>query len=157
MMQQHQRSKRDGWVFSLRHAVVVVGGVIMATGAGAASPPAPSKQPTLRYDEVLVAFNKKYDTNRDGKLDELEFSAAVEDLIRRSLLKKYDLNHNGRLDPTERAKLRLDMEWIQNALLLRYDANYSGRLDEQEQAAANRDLLKQIQLALPKPDRSGSK
>ncbi|MBI5395013.1 MAG: hypothetical protein HZA91_06910 [Verrucomicrobia bacterium] len=179
MMQRNERSGRNAKVFVGGRAViarcftsrsrvslalvihrVVIASVVMgmmATGAFGAGQDRATKPPTLRYDELLVAFTKKYDTNRDGKLDELEFSAAVEDLVQRALIKKYDINRDGRLDAKERAVMRQEMEGIKRAVVMKYDANHSGALSGQEQAAANRDLLKQVELALPKPDRSGSK
>ena len=70
----------NGWKRDSRRAVMrcaVVLGVVMIVGvmAGgqvyAAQDPA-NKQPTLRYEEVLASFIKKYDANHDGSLNDRE-------------------------------------------------------------------------------------
>ena len=76
-------------------------------------------------DANQAALLQRYDTNRDGKLDEDELSAAHEAMlksgvggvagehagkVRALLLKRFDQNGDGRLDDAERAAMRQELK-----------------------------------------------
>ena len=59
-------------------------------------------------------FSQKYDTNKDGKLDDGERAQLKADMQAKfaakkaAMLAKYDINKDGKLDKTERAVMRND-------------------------------------------------
>ena len=104
-------------------------------------------------DANQAALLQRYDTNRDGKLDEDELAAAHEAMlksgvggvageragrVRALLLKRFDQNGDGRLDETERATMR-------SYFLARFDKDGDGRLDDEERAAMRQELKAEYQ------------
>ena len=86
---------------------------------------------------------KRFDTNKDGKLDDAEIAAikpptgkgkagstAVADV-----LAKYDKNHNGAIDADEKDALRKDYTANPDGPLKKFDKNKDGKLDDEEIAA----------------------
>lgn len=122
-----------------------------------AGPPAPMMG-SRRADELL----QRFDTNRDGKLDEDETAAAHEAMLqeqmnrqaavaaapggqqfRQQMLEKFDKNHDGRLDDDERAEMQKNLQNqglgpggpIREELIKRFDKNADGKIDLDEAAA----------------------
>jgi Ca2+-binding EF-hand superfamily protein len=86
---------------------------------------------------------KRFDTNKDGKLDDGEIaaikpptgkgkaaSAGVADFFA-----KYDRNHNGVIDTDEKAAIRKDYAANPDGPLKKFDKNNDGKLDDEEIAA----------------------
>jgi Ca2+-binding EF-hand superfamily protein len=98
---------------------------------------------------------KRFDTNKDGKLDDAEIaaikpptgkgkaaSAGVADFFA-----KYDRNHNGVIDTDEKAAIRKDYAANPDGPLKKFDKNNDGKLDDEELAA----------LRLPTADKKAGK
>ena len=98
------------------------------------------------------AFMEKFDTNKDGQIDEQEKQAirqaqeARKAEFQKKLLEKYDANKDGQLDDQEKAAIKAAMEAkraeFMKKIMDKYDANKDGQLDEQEKAAAKADFRK---------------
>ena len=86
---------------------------------------------------------KRFDKNKDGKLDDEEIaaikpptgkgkagSAAITDS-----LAKYDKNHNGVIDADEKDAIRKDYAANPDGPLKKFDKNRDGKLDDEELAA----------------------
>jgi len=62
--------------------------------------------------EAREKILERFDTNRDGRLDEEERAAMRKALaegqaaFRARLMERFDLNHDGKLDPAERVAAR---------------------------------------------------
>ena len=84
---------------------------------------------------------KKFDLNRDGKLDDKEIAAiklptgkaAGSDVT--AFFAKYDKNHNGVIDEDEKDAIRKDYAASPEGDLKRFDKNKDGKLDDEEIAA----------------------
>jgi hypothetical protein len=67
-------------------------------------------------EDARARFMKKYDKNGDGKLDEAERTAAMQERRKeieareKERIKKYDKNGDGKLDDDERAAAREDFQ-----------------------------------------------
>lgn len=110
---------------------------------------------------------ERFDTNKDGKLDDAERAKAKEAMAERrkdggggprgeefraKMLEKYDANKDGKLDDAEKAKAR--EEFAKNGprrepspemkarMLEKYDANKDGKLDDAEKAKAHEEFRK---------------
>ena len=57
------------------------------------------------------------------------------------LLQKYDTNKNGKLDDTERAAMRADREKLRAEKLAQFDKNKDGTLDDTERKAMRDSML----------------
>ena len=80
---------------------------------------------------------KRFDTNKDGKIDESEF--AVMRAKRKENRTKWDTNGDGKLDDTEKAtrketnkSKRLEKMQSKPRLMKRFDTNGDGKLDDNE-------------------------
>ncbi len=60
-----------------------------------------------RGGKIKAEVLDKFDTNKDGKLDETERAAMEKDA---DIIKKYDKNGDGKLDATEKAGLAKDIQ-----------------------------------------------
>lgn len=60
-----------------------------------------------RGGKIKAEVLDKFDTNKDGKLDETERAAMEKDA---DMIKKYDKNGDGKLDATEKAALAKDIQ-----------------------------------------------
>ncbi len=92
----------------------------------------------------------KYDTNKDGKIDDSEYSKAINDskdlseIFRLGELKRYDKNHDGKIDENEekqRTKDKLDLYFQE---LAKYDTNKDGKIDDAERTKEIEDIWKQF-------------
>ncbi len=101
-------------------------------------------------------FVEKYDTNKDGQLDDSE-KQAMKDAFkarqaeaeakmaegRQKFMEKFDANKDGKLDEQEKEAMKMgmksDMEArraeMQKKMLEKFDTNGDGQLDEQEKEA----------------------
>lgn len=86
-------------LFSLVSALMLVVGFNAA--AAAKAPKAP------KAFKIKAEVLDKFDTNKDGKLDETERAAMEKDA---DMIKKYDKNGDGKLDATEKAALAKDIQ-----------------------------------------------
>ena len=71
---------------------IILTGLTGLTASVQAQDAAPANQPELSPAHKLKPFEKEFDANHDGKLDETEKTAMVS---------KYDKNGNGKLDKEE--------------------------------------------------------
>ncbi len=102
---------------------------------------------------------EKFDTNKDGQLDDQEKEAmkaacdARHAEMKQKMLEKLDANKDGQLDEQEKAAMKAEFEArhgdkgprgckpcgpkgdMHKAMLEKFDANKDGQLDEQEKAA----------------------
>ncbi|MST94162.1 MAG: hypothetical protein EXS33_02625 [Pedosphaera sp.] len=83
-------------LFSLVSALLLVVGLNTNAAAKAA-----------RGGKIKAEVLDKFDTNKDGKLDETERAAMEKDA---DMIKKYDKNGDGKLDGTEKAALAKDIQ-----------------------------------------------
>lgn len=100
-------------------------------------------------DPHHAAFMEKFDTNKDGRIDEKEKEAirtafdARKAEFQKKILEKYDANKDGQLDEQEKEAFKAAMEArkaeFMKKIMEKYDANKDGQLDEQEKAAARAD------------------
>jgi hypothetical protein len=125
--------------------------------AGAAE----TKADATRDAEII----KRYDTNRDGKLDETEVAAVKESMLmadqekreeRRERaqnradewLKEFDKNGDGKLDDAEKAAMeatvRARME-KRPQVMKRLDTDGDGKLSDAEWAAGRDKILQRLQ------------
>lgn len=118
------------------------------TAAAAPGPTAPANsRPGLnaRQRELL----EKFDTNRDGRIDDQEKLAARTYMRGKTgggpkertkkALKLFDKNADGKLDEAERTeaeKAREEFQTNREAMLARFDQNGDGMLDDEERATA---------------------
>jgi hypothetical protein len=83
-----------------------------APGDGHAKPDSKNLTPEQKekFDEHHKKMLEKYDTNKDGKLDDTEREAMKADRKKHheEMLQKYDANKDGKLDDAERAKMKED-------------------------------------------------
>ena len=96
------------------------------------------------------AFMEKFDTNKDGQIDEQEKQAirqaheACKAEFQKKLLEKFDANKDGQLDDQEKGAIKAAMEAkraeFMKKVMDKYDTNKDGQLDEQEKAAAKADF-----------------
>jgi hypothetical protein len=71
-----------------------------------------TKKEGAKEKPVPAAVLKKYDKNKDGKLDDQEKAAwkADQKKQREEQLKKYDKNKDGKLDAEEKAAMKEDLK-----------------------------------------------
>jgi hypothetical protein len=74
------------------HLAIILAGLTGLTASVQAQDAAPASQPELSPAHKLKPFEKEFDANHDGKLDETEKAAMVA---------KYDKNGNGKIDKEE--------------------------------------------------------
>jgi Ca2+-binding EF-hand superfamily protein len=74
------------------HLAIILAGLTGVTASVHAQDAAPVNPPELSPANKLKSFEKEFDANHDGKLDETEKAAMVS---------KYDKNGNGKLDKEE--------------------------------------------------------
>lgn len=104
---------------------LALSGSLLAGVAGIASAHGPEKGALLQ----------KYDTNKDGKLDDQEKATMRADFQAKraerkaAMLAKYDLNKDGKLDDSERAVMR-DDRTVEAFKKMDLDGNGSISLDE---------------------------
>jgi Ca2+-binding EF-hand superfamily protein len=85
-------------------------------------------------------MKEKFDTNKDGKLDDSERAAmkaameAKRSQRKAEMLAKFDTNKDGKLDPAERAVMKQETS---AAAFKKLDANGDGVLSRAEFAAAD--------------------
>jgi len=124
-----------------------------------AVPAAPTPASGLSATDAEIL--KRYDLNHDGKLDDNEVAAAMEqnreaadagrakrleqlEKRRQAWLGEFDRNGDGKLDPAERAAmertLRVRLE-RRPRLLKRFDTDGDGKLNDAEWAVAREKLL----------------
>jgi Ca2+-binding EF-hand superfamily protein len=117
----------------------------------------PEKTTAERDAEII----RRYDTNKDGKLDEAEVAAVKEEMLMSKMekrdekrervkerqgewLKEFDKNGDGKLDESEKKTMettvRARME-KNPQMLKRIDTNSDGKIDDQEWLAAREKLM----------------
>jgi 5-hydroxyisourate hydrolase-like protein (transthyretin family) len=73
------------------------------------------------------------------------FSAATRGPDRAQVLQKYDTNKDGKLDDQEKATMKADFqakrEEMKKEMLAKYDTNKDGKLDQSEREVARKDKL----------------
>ena len=74
------------------HLAIILAGLTGVTASVQAQDAAPANSPELSPAHKLKPFEKEFDANHDGKLDEAEKAAMVS---------KYDKNGNGKIDKEE--------------------------------------------------------
>jgi hypothetical protein len=74
------------------HLAVILAGLTGVTASVQAQDAAPANPPELSPAHKLKPFEKEFDANHDGKLDQAEKAAMVS---------KYDKNGNGKIDKEE--------------------------------------------------------
>ena len=74
------------------HLAIILAGLTGVTASVHAQDAAPANPPELSPAHKLKSFEKEFDANHDGKLDEAEKAAMVS---------KYDKNGNGKIDKEE--------------------------------------------------------
>jgi Ca2+-binding EF-hand superfamily protein len=115
-----------------------------------------------RHAEARKKFMEKYDTNKDGKLDDKEKAAvhkewsARRDAWRKEIMKKYDKNEDGELDEKEKAAMRkayedrmkkMREEWperVVDHVLKHQDKNEDGKLNADEVSERGRARFKEM-------------
>ncbi len=121
----------------------------------------PAFAETETVSERDAALIKRYDTNKDGKLDEAEVAAVKEQMFmadqekreekiervkerQAELHKEFDQNADGKLDDTEKkameTALRARLE-KRPRLLKQFDADGDGKLSDTEWAAAREKVI----------------
>jgi Ca2+-binding EF-hand superfamily protein len=121
-------------------------------------PASAENQTTAERDAEII---RRYDTNKDGKLDEAEVAAVKEEMLmskmgkrdekrekvqerRDEWLKEFDKNGDGKLDEAEKktmeTTLRARME-KNPKMMKRIDTNEDGKIDDQEWLAAREKLM----------------
>ena len=75
-----------------KHLAIILAGLTGVTASVQAQDAAPASQPELSPAHKLKPFEKEFDANHDGKLDQAEKAAMVS---------KYDKNGNGKIDKEE--------------------------------------------------------
>jgi len=81
---------------------------------------------------------KRFDTNKDGKLDDEEIAAITPPGRKKDItdfFAKYDTNHNGVIDENEKEAIRKDYAANPDGPLKQFDRNKDGKLDDKEIAA----------------------
>lgn len=81
----------------------LVSALLLVVGLNTNAADKAGKAPRKIKAEVL----DKFDTNKDGKLDDTEKAAIEKDA---DMIKKYDKNGDGKLDATEKAALAKDIQ-----------------------------------------------
>lgn len=117
-----------------------------------------------RHHHSWSAFWGRFDTNKDGKLDEAERKKAHESMKSRhgryrgrprghyprtmpaEVVKKYDANGDGKLDKEEQGRMwdafrKKSAENFQEYLLKRFDADGDGKLNDAEKEAARKSMF----------------
>jgi hypothetical protein len=74
------------------YLAIILTGLAGVTASVQAQDAAPANSPELSPAHKLKSFEKEFDANHDGKLDEAEKAAMVS---------KYDKNGNGKIDKEE--------------------------------------------------------
>jgi len=74
------------------YLAIILTGLTGLTASVQAQDAAPANSPELSPTHKLKSFEKEFDANHDGKLDEAEKAAMVS---------KYDKNGNGKIDKEE--------------------------------------------------------
>jgi len=108
---------------------------------------------------------KRYDTNKDGKLDDAEIAAVKEKTLMASmekkeerlervkerqaeLLKEFDKNADGKLDDTEKAAMNAEFRARvekRPQVLKRLDTDGDGKLSDAEWAAGKEKIIERMQ------------
>jgi hypothetical protein len=84
-------------------------------------------------------FMEKYDTNKDGRIDDNERRAYYEARKQEYMLRNYDANKDGKIDEQEKEAMEKKREeQRQKYLLNRWDRNKDGQLDEEEKSSMNK-------------------
>lgn len=120
-----------------------------------------------------AAIIKRYDTNKDGKLDETEVAAVKEQMLmegqekkearrerleerKKSWIEEFDKNSDGKLDDAEKAAMettvRARME-KRPQMLKRIDADGDGKLSDAEWAAAKEKIFARMQEGAPRREK----
>jgi Ca2+-binding EF-hand superfamily protein len=125
------------------------------TWAAAQDAPAGEERGHRRGGRDAAGFIERYDTNKDGKLDQQELEAAHaarEAEMKARMLERFDANKNGVMDPEEKEAARQAFRGGRHGrggdhearLLERFDANKNGVLDPEEKAAAKAEFVKRF-------------
>ncbi len=118
-----------------RLALVAVLGLGLAGGIAAAAPGADTQGRGGRRAEVIA----KFDTNKDGKLDDTEKAAMKKQFqakraeMKAKRLAKYDANKNGKIDDAEKATMQAEHKAERFKKL---DTNNDGSISKAEFDAA---------------------
>jgi hypothetical protein len=75
-----------------RYLAIILAGLTGVTASVQAQDAGPANPPELSPAHKLKSFEKEFDANHDGKLDESEKAAMIS---------KYDKNGNGKIDKEE--------------------------------------------------------
>ncbi len=90
-----------------------------------------------QYKEMI----KKFDKDKDGKLNESERKAMMEAMI----LRRFDKNKDGKLTGDAKIaadKARAERAKRREAMMKKYDTNKDGKLDEEEMKKARAEWAK---------------
>lgn len=113
--------------------LIVIAAAIGLTGAAQAEE-RKGPRPAHKVPPEILA---KFDTNKDGKLDEEERKAAreahgeMDPARKQELLEKFDADGDGELNEDERATARAEMK---KRMLEKFDKDGDGELNEEERA-----------------------
>lgn len=104
---------------------------------------------------------EKFDTNKDGKLDEAEREAmhkarmAREEEFRKKMLEKFDKDGDGVLNESEKEEMQKAI-WKERAM--RFDKNGDGELSEEEKAEMKKAMLEDARRgSAGGPDKPGNR
>ncbi|MFH1228505.1 MAG: EF-hand domain-containing protein [Planctomycetota bacterium] len=89
----------------------------------------------FRADRAVWLYNMKWDTNHDGKINPAERKAAT----KAEMLRKYDKDRDGKLNDTEMAQWKADQAAYKAEIIKKYDKNGDGKLNDAERAAMKAD------------------
>lgn len=78
----------------------------------------------------------------DASTPDTKKEGAQEKPVPAAVLKKYDKNKDGKLDDQEKAAWKADQKKQREDQLKKYDKNKDGKLDAEEKAAMKEDLRK---------------
>lgn len=103
---------------------------------------------------------KRFDANKDGKLDDEEIAAITPPGKKKEItdfFAKYDKNHNGIIDEDEKEAIRKDYAAKPEGELKQFDRNKDGKLDDKELAAIKVPVGKQKSDATEKKTKGANK
>jgi Ca2+-binding EF-hand superfamily protein len=121
-------------------SIVMIAASLGLVGAAYAEEGKPKRPEHKLPPEIL----EKFDTNKDGKLDEAEREAAKaarEEMMKArkaEMLKKFDKDGDGKLSEEEEAAMR---EERKKMMLQKFDKDGDGELNDEEKAAMKKAMM----------------
>lgn len=137
----------------------LTGAAMLVTTTAYAADGERSKGP--RNEQARAALLEKFDTNKDGKLDETERAAAREATrenrgkLREQALAKFDKDGDGKLNDEEKAAAREAMKERagehRKDIVAKFDKDGDGKLNDEEKAAAREAMKQRLDRGKPNP------